>query len=66
MRPFYADRDETLANISLVDLYEAEGKSMTIRLSFVSPVKTLSKAEVQAYIDRILSVLAQQNIRLRA
>ena len=66
VRPFYADRDETLANISLVDLYEAEGKSMTIRLSFVSPVKTLSKAEVQAYIDRILSVLAQQNIRLRA
>lgn len=66
VRPFYADRDETLANISLVDLYEAEGKSMTIRLSFVSPVKTLSKAEVQTYIDRILAVLAEQNIRLRA
>ncbi|MBR2644781.1 MAG: phenylalanine--tRNA ligase subunit beta [Clostridia bacterium] len=66
VRPFYADRDETLANISLVDLYEAEGKSMTIRLSFVSPTKTLSKAEVQTYIDRILSVLAEQNIRLRA
>ena len=66
VRPFYADRDETLSGISLVDLYEAEGKSMTIRLSFVSPTKTLSKAEVQAYIDRILSVLAEQNIRLRA
>ncbi|MBR0437469.1 MAG: phenylalanine--tRNA ligase subunit beta [Clostridia bacterium] len=66
VRPFYADRDETLAHISLVDLYEAEGKSMTIRLSFVSPTKTLSKAEVQTYIDRILSVLAEQNIRLRA
>ena len=66
VRPFYEDRDETLSNISLVDLYEAEGKSMTIRLSFVSPTKTLSKAEVQAYIDRILSVLAEQNIRLRA
>ena len=66
VRPFEQDRDETLSNISLVDLYEAEGKSMTIRLSFVSPVKTLSKAEVQAYIDRILAVLAEQNIRLRA
>ena len=66
VRPFCEDRDETLSNISLVDLYEAEGKSMTIRLSFVSPTKTLSKAEVQAYIDRILSVLAEQNIRLRA
>jgi phenylalanyl-tRNA synthetase beta chain len=63
--PFYADRDETLSGISLVDIYEAEGKSMTIRLSFVSPVKTLSKAEVQAYIDRILAVLAEKNIRLR-
>ena len=66
VRPFYADRDETLAKITLVDLYEAEGKSMTIRLQFVSPVKTLSKAEVQAYIDRVLAVLAEQNIRLRA
>ncbi|MBQ5992016.1 MAG: phenylalanine--tRNA ligase subunit beta [Clostridia bacterium] len=63
--PFLTDRDETLQNISLVDIYEAEGKSMTIRLSFVSPVKTLQKAEVQAYIDRILAVLAEKNIRLR-
>ena len=63
--PFFADRDETLSGISLVDVYEAEGKSMTIRLSFVSPVKTLQKAEVQSYIDRILAVLAEKNIRLR-
>ena len=63
--PFYADRDETLQGISLVDIYEAEGKSMTIRLSFVSPAKTLQKAEVQSYIDRILAVLAEKNIRLR-
>lgn len=63
--PFYADRDETLKDISLVDIYEAEGKSVTIRLSFVSPTKTLQKAEVQAYIDRILDVLAEKNIRLR-
>ena len=63
--PFFEDRDETLQSISLVDIYEAEGKSMTIRLSFVSPSKTLQKAEVQAYIDRILKVLAEKNIRLR-
>ncbi len=65
-RPFYADRDETLSDITLVDIYEAEGKSLTIRLSFVSQVKTLQKQEVQAYIDRILDVLAKENIRLRA
>ena len=63
--PFFKDRDETLAGITLVDLYEAEGKSMTIRLSFVSPTKTLQKAEVQAYVDRILAVLEEKNIRLR-
>ena len=63
--PFFADRDETLQNISLVDIYEADVKSMTIRLSLVSPYKTLQKAEVQAYIDRILAVLAEKNIRLR-
>ena len=63
--PFFEDRDETLAGISLVDIYEADVKSMTIRLSFVSPMKTLQKAEVQAYIDRILAVLAEKNIRLR-
>lgn len=65
-RPFYANRDETLSDITLVDIYEVEGKSLTIRLSFVSPVKTLQKQEVQAYIDRILDVLAKDNIRLRA
>ena len=63
--PFFEDRDETLQGISLVDIYEAEVKSMTIRLSFVSPNKTLQKAEVQAYIDRILKVLSEKNIRLR-
>ena len=65
-RPFCEDRDETLSDISLVDIYEAEGKSMTIRLSFVSPQKTLQKQEVQSYVDRILDVLAKRNIRLRA
>lgn len=57
--------NETLKRISLIDIYEAEGKSVTIRLHFVSPVKTLSKAEVQTYIDEVLINLKEKNIVLR-
>ncbi|MBR3271725.1 MAG: phenylalanine--tRNA ligase subunit beta, partial [Clostridia bacterium] len=63
---FKDNPNETLKKISLVDVYEAEGtKSITIRLHFVSPVKTLSKPEVQSYIDEVLSALAKNNIVLR-
>ena len=63
---FKANPNETLKKISLVDVYEAEGtKSITVRLHFVSPVKTLSKPEVQSYIDEVLSALAKNNIVLR-
>ena len=44
---------------------DAEIKSITIRLHFVSPVKTLSKQEIQTYIDEILADLAKKNIVLR-
>lgn len=64
--PFLAAQCAELQGISLVDVYEAEGKSVTIRLHFVSPVKTLSKSEVQVFIDGVLAILAEKNIRLRA
>ena len=62
---FTAKPNETLKKISLVDVYEAEIKSITVRLHFVSPVKTLSKSEVQTYIDEVLADLAKKNIVLR-
>ncbi|MDO4852780.1 MAG: phenylalanine--tRNA ligase subunit beta [Clostridia bacterium] len=62
---FAAKPNETLKKISLVDVYEAEIKSITVRLHFVSPVKTLSKSEVQTYIDEVLADLAKKNIVLR-
>ena len=63
---FTAHPNETLRKISLVDVYEADGaKSITVRLHFVSPVKTLSKPEVQAYIDEVLAALAKNGIQLR-
>ena len=63
---FAAKPNDTLKKISLVDVYEADGaKSITVRLHFVSPVKTLSKPEVQSYIDEVLCDLAKNNIGLR-
>ena len=63
---FAARPNETLRKISLVDVYEADGaKSITVRLHFVSPSKTLSKPEVQSYIDEVLSDLAKNKIVLR-
>ena len=57
--------NENLKKISLVDVYEAEIRSITIRLHFVSAVKTLNKQEVQSYIDEVLAELAKNNIVLR-
>ena len=62
---FTAKPNETLKKISLVDVYEAEIKSITVRLHFVSPVKTLSKPEVQTYIDEVLAELSKNHIVLR-
>ena len=64
-KAFLDHPNENLKKISLVDIYEAEIRSMTIRLHFVSTVKTLSKQEVQSYIDEVLAELAKNNIVLR-
>lgn len=63
---FAAKPNDTLKKISLVDVYETEEqKSITVRLHFVSPVKTLSKPEVQSYIDGVLEDLNRNGIALR-
>ncbi len=62
---FNAKPNAALKKISLVDIYEAEIKSITVRLHFVSPVKTLSKPEVQTYIDEVLAELSKNHIVLR-
>ena len=48
------------------DIYEGEtGRSMTVRLTFSSNEKTLSKNEVQGQIDLVLARLAEKNIVLK-
>ncbi len=63
--PAFNDVTPLLKNINLVDVYEGEQKSITIRLSFVSTDKTLAKAEIQEYIDVILSKLAEIDVKLK-
>ncbi len=50
---------ELLQSVSLADLYEREdGATLTLRLSFLSPERTLTKAEVQPAQEAVISALA--------
>lgn len=52
---------ENLSDVKCVDMYEGEDKesSMTLRFTFVSRDRTLSKAEVQQSVDAIVDKLAE-------
>lgn len=54
-----------LVSVSLVDVYEGDSKSISIRLTFSSKTKTLSKSEIQPSVDDIISKLAAKNINLK-
>ncbi len=48
-----------LTAVSLVDTYEKEeGSTLTLRLTFLSPERTLTKAEVQPAVNAVLEALA--------
>ena len=54
-----------LSGVSLIDVYDGEQKSITVRLAFVSPEKTLSMAEVQVFVDKIIENLANMGVQLK-
>ena len=55
-----------LSDVTVTDVYEGEnGNSITFRLSFTAPDKTLSKAELQPSIDAILGKLAESGMTLK-
>ena len=57
---------ELLREVSLVDLYDGEsGESVTLRFSFSSPERTLSKAELQGAIDAITACFAEHGAILK-
>ena len=52
--------------MSVTDIYEDEnGKSITTRIVFSHPDRTLTREEVTAVTDKIIAELAEQNILLK-
>ena len=55
-----------LSSLSVLDVYESEGeKSLTLRFTFVSKERTLSKAELTPVTNAILGALSALNMRLK-
>jgi phenylalanyl-tRNA synthetase beta subunit len=55
-----------IKNVSVVDTYEDEsGKSITVRIFFAHPERTLTGEEVKVVTDKIISDLTNQGISLK-
>ena len=61
-----ARKCEFLSDVRLIDLYESErNNAITVRFTFVSDEKTLTRAEVAPYIDEIVAALDETGVRVR-
>ena len=57
---------ELIKNVAVTDVYEDEGaKSITTRLTFSHPEKTLTREEVQSVVDGIIENLKAKGINLK-
>ncbi|HOP10240.1 MAG TPA: phenylalanine--tRNA ligase subunit beta [Oscillospiraceae bacterium] len=56
----------TLTGVKVIDLYEGETKSITVRLSYASMEKTLSREEIDAHTQAVIADLAAKGIALKA
>ena len=57
---------EFLADVGLVGIYEEEAQnSVTVRFTFVSDEKTLSRAEVTPFVDQIIAAIAEKGISVK-
>ncbi|MGN0555733.1 MAG: phenylalanine--tRNA ligase subunit beta [Candidatus Fimenecus sp.] len=55
-----------IQKVEVVDTYrDAVGKSITTRLTFSHPEKTLTRDEVMGVVDEIIAALAKENITLK-
>ena len=58
---------ELIKNVQVVDTYRDEnGKSITVRLTFSNPQKTLTTEEVMEVANGIIDALAKENIALKS
>ncbi len=61
-----AQNCELIKNVSVTDIYEDEnGKSITTRIVFSHPDRTLTREEVTVVTDKIIAELAEKNITLK-
>lgn len=57
---------DLIRSVGVVDTYrDASGKSITTRLTFAHPERTLTREEVMAVADSIIDTLAKENIPLK-
>ena len=61
-----AENCSLIKNVSVVDTYVDEtGKSITVRILFSHPERTLTGEEVKKVTDHIIAVLSEQGIGLK-
>ena len=56
---------DLLAGVSVIDVYDGAVPSVSVRLSFASPERTLTRAEIQPTVDAIGADLAGKGILLK-
>ena len=61
----WADVTPLLKKVALIDSYTGAVKSITLRFTFSSMEKTLSKTEVQGWVDTIVERLGAMGVTLR-
>ena len=68
LAPAWADLDaETLSSVTLIDSFQQGALlSITLRFAFSSQEHTLSKEEVQPWVDGIVEKLAKVGVALRS
>ena len=68
MEPAWADLPKSLlTGVSLIDIFQQKGqRSVTLRFSFSSKERTLSKEEIQPLVDGIVERLSQAGAVLRS
>lgn len=54
-----------LTDVKLIDVYEGEQSSITLRFSFSSNEKTLSRNEIQPMLDTLIKNLENKNIYMK-
>ncbi len=54
-----------LARVALIDVYDGGERSVSVRLSFSSPERTLTRAEIQPTVDGIVAELAGKGVALK-